>query len=234
MPISTFAWVKRPAIQLLDIKILLPKSLQHLLHPKPSLMVKRKPDESGFLRLDDLLAFDWQVALGDTLLSPAEFSKLMKHASGLFRFKENYIYVSEADMMKLHKVFTQEKPMNAYQLLQTALSGEYEGAPVKLTDEAQNIKNHETAQTKAVKNIPAEIRIAMSGTPVENQATDRAYRIGQKKNVMVHRFITKNSFEEKIDEMISKKKKLAEMTVSTGENWIGKLNNRELREIFEV
>jgi SNF2 family DNA or RNA helicase len=69
---------------------------------------------------------------------------------------------------------------------------------------------------------------------VENQATDRAYRIGQQKNVMVHRFITKNSFEEKIDEMINKKKKLAEMTVSTGENWIGKLNNRELREIFEV
>lgn len=618
-----------PAIQLLDIKILLPKSLQHLLHPKPSLMVKRKSEESGFLRLDDLLAFDWQVALGDTLLSPAEFKKLLKHASGLFRFKENYFYVSEADMMKLHKVFTQEKPMNAYQLLQTALSGEYEGAPVRLTDEvkklineltsdkniplpeglnatlrpyqergyswmyrnsrigfgsiiaddmglgktvqviaillkmkeenmitpkkkalvvvptglltnwqeeitrfapsitthihhgtardlklfdadvmlttygvcrgdsdllkkqkwavmvideAQNIKNHETAQTKAVKSIPAETRIAMSGTPVENrlsefwsimdytnkgylgsiknfnkdyaapiqvfndeqvvhkfrkitspfmmrrmksdksiisdlpdkveqnqyalltkqqaalyektmlaameviegfgeegdpqklfqrqglilqmilalkqicnhpanflkngnidpllsgkvvllfelldaiieagekvllftqfremgallerfiadrygdaplfyhggctvaqrkemvtrfhenradkifvlslkaagtglnltaashvihfdlwwnpavenQATDRAYRIGQQKNVMVHRFITKNSFEEKIDEMINKKKKLAEMTVSTGENWIGKLNNRELREIFEV
>lgn len=618
-----------PAIQLLDIKILLPKSLQHLLHPKPSLVVKRKSEEKGFLRLDDLLAFDWQVALGDTLLSPAEFSKLMKQASGLFRFKENYIYVSEADLMKLHKAFTQDKPMNAYQLLQTALSGEYEGAPVRLTDEvkelineltsdkeislpeglnaelrpyqqrgyswmyrnsrigfgsiiaddmglgktlqviaillklkednvintrkkalvvvptglltnwqeeiarfaptitthihhgaardlkqfdadvmlttygvcrsdsdllkkhkwavmvideAQNIKNHETAQTKAVKSIPAETRIAMSGTPVENrlsefwsimdytnkgylgsiknfnqeyaapiqvfndeqvvhkfrkitspfmmrrmksdksiisdlpdkveqnqyalltkqqaalyektmlaameviegfgeeadpqklfqrqglilqmilalkqicnhptnflkngnndpslsgkvtllfelldaiieagekvlvftqfremgallerfiadrygdaplfyhggctvaqrkemvnrfqenradkifvlslkaagtglnltagahvihfdlwwnpavenQATDRAYRIGQKKNVMVHRFITKNSFEEKIDEMINKKKKLAEMTVSTGENWIGKLNNRELREIFEV
>ncbi|MFA7141288.1 MAG: DEAD/DEAH box helicase, partial [Proteiniphilum sp.] len=69
---------------------------------------------------------------------------------------------------------------------------------------------------------------------VENQATDRAYRIGQKKNVMVHRFITKNTFEEKIDEMITKKKMLAEMTVATGENWIGKLSNRELREIFEV
>jgi SNF2 family DNA or RNA helicase len=67
---------------------------------------------------------------------------------------------------------------------------------------------------------------------VENQATDRAYRIGQKKNVMVHRMITKNSFEEKIDEMIQRKKQLADMTVSTGENWIGKLSNKELREIF--
>jgi SNF2 family DNA or RNA helicase len=67
---------------------------------------------------------------------------------------------------------------------------------------------------------------------VENQATDRAYRIGQKKNVMVHRFITKNTFEERIDEMIQKKKHLADMTVATGENWIGKLSNKELRDIF--
>ncbi len=68
---------------------------------------------------------------------------------------------------------------------------------------------------------------------VENQATDRAYRIGQKKNVMVHRMITKNTFEEKIDEMIQRKKHLADMTVATGESWIGKLSNKELREIFE-
>ena len=67
---------------------------------------------------------------------------------------------------------------------------------------------------------------------VEAQATDRAYRIGQKKNVQVHRFITRNTFEERIDEMIQKKKHLADMTVATGENWIGKFSNKELREIF--
>ena len=67
---------------------------------------------------------------------------------------------------------------------------------------------------------------------VEAQATDRAYRIGQKKNVMVHRFITKNTFEERINDMINNKRALAEMTVFTGENWIGKLSNKELKEIF--
>lgn len=67
---------------------------------------------------------------------------------------------------------------------------------------------------------------------VEAQATDRAYRIGQKKNVMVHRFITKNTFEERINDMINNKRALAEMTVSSGENWIGKLSNMELKEIF--
>lgn len=68
---------------------------------------------------------------------------------------------------------------------------------------------------------------------VENQATDRAYRIGQKKNVMVHRLITKDTFEERINDMIQHKKHLADMTVATGENWIGKLSNKELRELFE-
>lgn len=67
---------------------------------------------------------------------------------------------------------------------------------------------------------------------VEAQATDRAYRIGQNKNVIVHRFITKDTFEEKINEMIQRKKHLADMTVATGENWIGKLSNKELYEIF--
>jgi SNF2 family DNA or RNA helicase len=69
---------------------------------------------------------------------------------------------------------------------------------------------------------------------VESQATDRAYRIGQKNNVMVHRFISKNTFEERINEMIQQKKALAEMTVSTGENWIGNLSNSELRNIFNI
>lgn len=68
---------------------------------------------------------------------------------------------------------------------------------------------------------------------VETQATDRAYRIGQDKTVQVHRFITRNTFEEKIDAMIQSKKQLADLTVATGENWIGKLSNEELKEIFE-
>jgi SNF2 family DNA or RNA helicase len=68
---------------------------------------------------------------------------------------------------------------------------------------------------------------------VENQATDRAFRIGQKRTVFVHRFITKNSFEEKIDEMISSKQELADMTVKSGEAWLAKMSNDELKKLFE-
>jgi SNF2 family DNA or RNA helicase len=67
---------------------------------------------------------------------------------------------------------------------------------------------------------------------VENQAADRAFRIGQKQNVFVHRFITRNTFEEKIDRMLSAKRELADMTVSSGESWLSRMSHEELRELF--
>ena len=69
---------------------------------------------------------------------------------------------------------------------------------------------------------------------VEAQATDRAFRIGQTKDVTVHRFITKDSFEERINNMIQQKKSLAQMTVASGEQWIGQLSNEEIRDIFRL
>jgi SNF2 family DNA or RNA helicase len=68
---------------------------------------------------------------------------------------------------------------------------------------------------------------------VENQATDRAFRIGQKRKVFVHRFITKNSFEEKIDAMITSKRELADMTVASGESWIARMSHEELKALFD-
>lgn len=69
---------------------------------------------------------------------------------------------------------------------------------------------------------------------VEAQATDRAYRIGQQHNVQVHRLITRATFEERINDMIQSKRNLADMTVGTGEKWIGNLSNSELSDIFSL
>ncbi|MCU7493338.1 MAG: SWF/SNF helicase family protein [Ignavibacteria bacterium] len=69
---------------------------------------------------------------------------------------------------------------------------------------------------------------------VETQATDRVYRIGQHRNVTVHRLITLGTFEEKIDDMIKQKKELSELTVSVGESWITELPERELKKIFSL
>jgi len=67
---------------------------------------------------------------------------------------------------------------------------------------------------------------------VENQATDRAFRIGQMRNVQVHKFICSGTLEDKIDEMIERKKEIAGKVVGTGEGWLTELSNEELKELF--
>jgi SNF2 family DNA or RNA helicase len=69
---------------------------------------------------------------------------------------------------------------------------------------------------------------------VENQATDRAFRIGQKRTVQVRKFICTGTLEEKIDDMIEQKKALADLAVSDGEGWLTELSTRELREVFAL
>ena len=70
---------------------------------------------------------------------------------------------------------------------------------------------------------------------VENQATDRAFRIGQKKNVMVHKFLTKGTIEEKIDEMLTVKARMAgEVVAASGENWITEMSNAELLDLITL
>ena len=70
---------------------------------------------------------------------------------------------------------------------------------------------------------------------VENQATDRAFRIGQKKNVMVHKFLTKGTIEEKIDAMLERKAKVShDIIAPTGENWITEMSNDELLDLFTL
>lgn len=70
---------------------------------------------------------------------------------------------------------------------------------------------------------------------VENQATDRAFRIGQKKNVIVHKLVCEGTIEEKIDDMIQSKKELAENVIgSGGEKWITELSNEELMSMLRL
>ncbi len=69
---------------------------------------------------------------------------------------------------------------------------------------------------------------------VEAQATDRAYRIGQSKNVMVYRLLTSNTFEERINDMLKSKRDLANLTVASGEQWITELKNDQLRDLFAL
>lgn len=69
---------------------------------------------------------------------------------------------------------------------------------------------------------------------VEDQATDRAHRIGQRRDVLVYRFISAGTFEERVNELLAQKRRLTDLTVHSGENWLGDLSNDELDQLFRL
>ncbi|GHO88787.1 DEAD/DEAH box helicase [Dictyobacter formicarum] len=69
---------------------------------------------------------------------------------------------------------------------------------------------------------------------VEDQATDRAFRIGQRKNVFVHKFIAMGTMEERIDTMIEDKKRLSSLVVGTDESWLTELDNNTFKELITL
>ncbi|MGQ0838707.1 DEAD/DEAH box helicase [Actinokineospora sp.] len=69
---------------------------------------------------------------------------------------------------------------------------------------------------------------------VEDQATDRAFRIGQRRDVQVRKFLCIGTLEERIDELIEQKKALAQLVVGAGENWLTELSTSELRELVTL
>ncbi|MCQ4087649.1 DEAD/DEAH box helicase [Saccharibacillus sp. JS10] len=69
---------------------------------------------------------------------------------------------------------------------------------------------------------------------VENQATDRAYRMGQTKDVQVHKFISIGTLEERIDDMLESKQQLSDSVIAGSEGWITELSDSALRDLFTL
>ena len=69
---------------------------------------------------------------------------------------------------------------------------------------------------------------------VENQATDRAFRIGQKRNVQIHKFVCVGTLEERIDEMIERKKAVADHVIGAGEAWLTELSTADIKQLFAL
>ena len=171
---TPFLFQMIPAIQLLDVDVLLPKSLRDILKPKPSVKLK-KAEGKSYLRLDQLLDFDWQVSIGDTVMDEAEFKRLLKKSEGLIKFKSQYMYVDKVELEKLVNHFNTKKVMSSFELLRVALSGEYAGAKVILTDEVKNLIKEltEFKEIPLPKSLKAELR------PYQSRGYSWMYRNAQ-------------------------------------------------------
>lgn len=129
-----------PALRVLGVRALLPKALERLLRPRVSMQVKGSAGAApSFLKADDIFAFDWKVAIGDQLLSRAEFERLVKKATGIVRFKGEFVYLDPAEIERLRAQLDKPPKLDAAALMRVALAGEYDGAAVRLDARAQRI-----------------------------------------------------------------------------------------------
>ena len=129
-----------PRMQLLGIALWLPKSLQHWVRPQVGGRLKAKVTaDNAFMRLDDVLTFDWQVALGDDMVSVKEFQKLVGRSTGLVKIKDQYVLIDPNDLTKLYKQLENPPELTGSDLLKAALSEEYKGSRLGLSAEVRKL-----------------------------------------------------------------------------------------------
>jgi uncharacterized Zn finger protein/superfamily II DNA or RNA helicase len=129
-----------PALRLMGVRTLLPRALERLLRPRLSMQIQaRGSADSGMLNTDTLFSFDWKVALGDELLTPAQFERLLKQATGIVRFRGEYVYLDPAEIEQLRARLARPAPVSGSELLRAALAGEFDGAPVGLNAAAAKL-----------------------------------------------------------------------------------------------
>lgn len=129
-----------PRMQLLGIALWLPKSLQHWVRPQVGGRLKAKvSDKNAFMRLDDMLTFDWQVAIGDEMVSVKEFQKLVGRSSGLVKIKDQYVLIDPTELAKLYKQLENPPELTGTDLLKAALAEEYKGTRLGLSNEVRQL-----------------------------------------------------------------------------------------------
>ena len=147
-----------PVLRLLGVHLILPKSLDRLLRPKMSVRVSRKSKEEvkSYLQLNDIVSFDWQVALGETKVSQADFQRLVEAAQGLIHIKGEYVFIDSDEAEDL-ATRLDERPnsMTSMDILRAGLAEEFDEADVEL-DESFNELLTSIMQVEPVE-IPKEL-----------------------------------------------------------------------------
>jgi hypothetical protein len=138
--LPAFLFEALPAIRLLGIRALCPKSLDRLLRPRLAMQIKATAGVApSFLKAGQIFSFDWQVALGEQTLTPKEFERLLGKATGVVRFKGEYVYLDPAAIELLRQQLAKPPRLGAQDLLRVALAGSFEGAPVGLDKAARKL-----------------------------------------------------------------------------------------------
>ncbi len=160
---------KLPRMQLLGISLLLPKSLQHWVRPQVGGRLKAKTTaNNAFMKLDDMLSFDWQVAVGDQMLGFNEFEMLVNNRTGLVKIKDQYVLVDPADLGRLQKQLQKPADLSGTDLLKAAMAEEFQGNRIGISAEVQAILK----QFTNAPNQPLPHRLLATLRPYQQRGYD--------------------------------------------------------------
>lgn len=171
---TSFLFEVIPIVELLGINVLLPKSLRQILKPKVSGRISKSTGKS-FLQIDKLLAFDWQIAIGDDLMPEEEFMKLLTKSDTLIKYKSGYIYVTKDELEKLHKHFVSPKDISGLDILRVALSGEFDGAKVQMDKGVEELLDN----LKTIKPMSLPLGLNATLRPYQQRGYEWLYHNSQ-------------------------------------------------------
>jgi SNF2 family DNA or RNA helicase/uncharacterized Zn finger protein len=151
-----------PVLQILGIKILLPKRLEKIVRPrlKATINSKNKKEES-FLKLGSVWDFDWEVAMGEDKISAADFERMIAKKAGLWRFRDQYVLLDEKEIaLIVEQLKKKKKKLSNAELLQTALTEEYQGTKVELSEKVRILLQElkEAPKIEIPQNLTATLR----------------------------------------------------------------------------
>ena len=165
-----------PTIRLFGIKVVLPKALRKIIKPQLSMQVSAGNagvvKKKSLVNLDELLNFDWRIALGDKTISRAEFLKMIKQFKGIVRYQNEYLFFDEAELTKLIHALENPPELDGQELLQIALADEYKGASIELTPELRQLMD----ELLSSKTIEPPISLEATLRPYQQRGYEWLYK----------------------------------------------------------
>ncbi|TFG63339.1 MAG: DEAD/DEAH box helicase, partial [Spirochaetales bacterium] len=151
-----------PLFTRLGIGIVLPRELQRLAVPKPVLVAKKKGMENltTFLDLESILDFEWKICVGETMIDPGEFRKLVKAGTKLVRFRDQYVRISPEEAAYIINRISQSPELKGVDLIQEVFSGSVvlDGLAAPLFDNLFKTKDRDLPRDLKADLRPYQVR----------------------------------------------------------------------------
>jgi uncharacterized Zn finger protein len=151
-----------PAIEIFGIKTLMPAGMKEFVRPKLSLSVdklaRKKSDPA--LPFEQQFSFDWQIALGDVLITTEAFEKLVSSVNGVVKLDERYVLVDEDQLMGLFNKLEESPQLTPVEVLHVLFTKRYGSAKISLTPEAEALLQAFLAPREMIlpKRLPVEMQ----------------------------------------------------------------------------